>query len=280
MVLHIVNEDTMKAAIGKLKNEKLDPYTELTTECFKEGPQILMTLFAHFFQACHVHEYIRDDLLIARMVHLIKDRNGNISSMDNYRSIALSSIFFKIWDWVILLVYGDKLETGSMQFGFQKESGTELCTWTLLESIEYYVNRGSSAYVCYMDCTNAFNKVLHRKLLENICENGIHPIFSRLLLYAYQHQSAAVSWEGSLTEKFPIRNGVRRGAVLSPVLFNVYTSELFDILDKCGDGARIDEIYYGLFGYAYDLGLLSNTLEGLQRMLRVTEVYVCKRSQY
>ena len=60
---------------------------------------------------------------------------------------------------------------------------------------------------------------------------------------------------------------------MPPVLFNLYTSELFGILDKCGAGARIDELYYGLFVYADDLGLLSNTLEALQRMLETTEAY-------
>ncbi len=156
----MVSEDTVRKAIGKLKNEKSDPYTELTTECFKEGPEILMILLAHFFQACLVHEYLPDCLLIAKMIPLIKDKNGDVSSMDNYRSIALRSIFLKIWDCVILLVYGDKLEAGSMQFGFQSQSGTELCTWTLIEAIDYYVNRGSKAYVCYMDCSKAFDKVL------------------------------------------------------------------------------------------------------------------------
>ena len=167
------------------------------------------------------------------MIPLVKDQNGDTSSMDNYRSIALSSIFLKIWDWIILLVYGDRLDSGSMQFGFQKESGTEMCTWALLESIDYYVNRGSRAYVCYMDCTKAFDKVIHSKMFTKIHKSGIHPLFSRLLLYSYQNQSAAVSWEGTLSRRFTIRNGVRQGAVLSPVLFNFYTSELFEILRKC-----------------------------------------------
>ena len=232
-----------------------------------------MILLAHFFQACLVHEYFSDCLLIEKMIPLIKNKNGDVSSMDNYRSIALSSIFLKIWDCVILLVYGDKLEAGSMQFGFQSQSGTELCTWTLIEAIDYYVNRGSKAYVCYMDCSKAFDKVLHSKLFAKIHGSGIHPLFSRLLLYSYQHQSAAVSWEGSLSRRFLVRNGVRQGAVLSPVLFNFYTSELFSILSKCGAGARIDDLYYGLFGYADDLGLLSSTLEGLQTMLKETEKY-------
>ena len=145
-----IRDSVIRKAISKLKKEKSDPYTELTTECFKEGPEILMILLSHFFQACLIHEYLPDSLLIAKMIPLLKDSNGDISSMDNYRSISLSSIFLKIWDFVILILYGEKLDSGSMQFGFQAGSGTELCTWTLLEAVDFYVNRGSKAYVCLL----------------------------------------------------------------------------------------------------------------------------------
>ena len=69
---------------------------------------------------------------------------------------------------------------------------------------------------------------------------------------------------------FEIKNGVRQGAVLSPVLFNLYTSDLFKILSKLGPGARINSLYYGLFGYADDLALLCNSVSGLQEMLNAT----------
>ena len=114
--------------------------------------------------------------------------------------------------------------SGDMQFGFQKCSGTELCTWTLLESVEYYLNRGSIAYVTFMDCTKAFDKVEHSKLFEKIIRAKVHLLYSRLLLHTYRNQSMAVIWDGVLSKGFPIRNGVRQGAVLLPILFDIYNN--------------------------------------------------------
>ena len=53
----------------------------------------------------------------------------------------------------------------------------------------------------------------------------------------------------------------------------MYTIDLFTRLDKLGTGARIRGIFMGLFGYADDLALLCNTVEGLQRMLDETAEY-------
>ena len=147
-----------------------------------------------------------------------------------------------------------------------------MCTWTLLEAVNFYQNRGSKVYVTFMDCTKAFDKVRHSTLFTKILGVKIHPLIVRMLLFTYQNQSAQVCWGGQLSDPFPIRNGVRQGAVLSPILFNLYTSDLFEILEDNGngDGLRIEEDYHGIYGYADDLGLLSNTVMGLQRMLDKT----------
>ena len=220
-----------------------------------------------------VHNYVPKDILIAKIIPLVKDPNGDICSAENYRSISLSSIFLKILDRIMILLYGEKLKSDDLQFGFQKWSGTEVCTRTLLESIDYYLQRGSKAYVVFMDCSKAFDKVIHSKLFGKIFAADVHPLYIRMMIFIYRNQSGKVSWDGYESAEFPIKNGVRQGAVLSPVLFNMYTTELFNILDKLGCGARIRGIFFGLFGYADDLALMSNTVEGLQKMLDETAEY-------
>ena len=68
-------------------------------------------------------------------------------------------------------------------------------------------------------------------------------------------------------------NGVRQGAVASPIFFNVYTDELFDILRKSGFGCEIDTLYYGLIAYADDSALIAPSREALQKMLLICESY-------
>ena len=108
------SEDPVGDAIKNLKKNKSDPYTELSTACFTEGPYILLSVLAHFFRLCLIHSYFPDELLLAKIIPIIKDMNGDLSSIENYRSISLSSIFLKIWEWLVIILYGDKLKTNDL----------------------------------------------------------------------------------------------------------------------------------------------------------------------
>ena len=198
--LSMINDSVVLEAIKMLKQDKSDPFTDMTTNCLKEGTGLLVASITQLFQACAVHGYLPGELLIAKIIPLVKDPNGAVNSSENYRSICLSSIFLKIWDNIMLILFGDKLESVEMQFGFQKLAGTEMCTWALIESINFYTARGDRAYVCFMDCSKAFDKVNHGELFEKLIETKINPLFLRLLLYAYRHQKAKVSWEGIESE--------------------------------------------------------------------------------
>ena len=76
----------------------------------------------------------------------------------------------------------------------------------------------------------------------------------------------------------PVTNGVRQGAVSSPTLFSVYINDLFNILKQSGLGCKIQNCYFGCFGYADDLLLLSASRSGLQAMVKIAEEFAKSRS--
>ena len=72
-----------------------------------------------------------------------------------------------------------------------------------------------------------------------------------------------------MSHEFKVSNGVRQGAVSSPLLFSVYIDELFAQLQKSGIGCRLYGLYFGVVGYADDLLLLSASRSGLQSMVNL-----------
>ena len=101
-------------------------------------------------------------------------------------------------------------------------------------------------------------------------------IFLRLLIFSYQNQECLVKWNNSKSRKFSIKNGVRQGAVASPVFFSLYLDDIFDILRKSGYGCHIGRHFFGMAGYADDCALLSPDREGLQMMLNICKDYFDK----
>ena len=181
-------------------------------------------------------------------------------------------------DWVIIIQYGYLFGTNEFQFDFQQLSSTSLCSWMVSETIDYYLRNGSQVYGCLLDCTKAFDTVQHSKLFLKLVDARVPLVVIRLLICIYRNQTARVRWNSDLSEEFPIRNGVRQGAVISPLFFSFYMDSLFNQLSQSGSGCQIGEFYAGCFGYADDLFLLSPSRKGLQEMLDISEAYVKEHS--
>ena len=75
-----------------------------------------------------------------------------------------------------------------------------------------------------------------------------------------------VRWNGVESQLFNVNNGVRQGAVASPIFFNLYIDDLFSLLKNSGLGCTIDSFYYGFLGYADDGALLAPSRQALQQM--------------
>ena len=65
-MINQINESIVLEAIRRLKKDKTDPFSDLTTNCLKEGTGLLISAITQFFQACTVHEYFPGQLLVKR----------------------------------------------------------------------------------------------------------------------------------------------------------------------------------------------------------------------
>ena len=86
-------------------------------------------------------------------------------------------------------------------------------------------------------------------------------------------QETSANWQTIKSDSFRQLNGVKQGAILSPLLFCIYIDILLKNLETNGVGCHIGNYYYGVLGYADDIVLLSPTRKGLQEMLKTCEKY-------
>jgi len=87
-------------------------------------------------QRTHADDYIQSASMIAPIP---KGHNVNKSDSANFIGIALSSIFGKIQDNIILDRYHVQLMSCDRQFGFKPKSSINLCSMVLKETVTYYV---------------------------------------------------------------------------------------------------------------------------------------------
>ena len=80
--------------------------------------------------------------------------------------------------------------------------------------------------------------------------------------------------EKKFSEPFETNIGVRQGCVLSPLLFNIFLSDLEALLHDCGENVKIDNnMNISCVMWADDILILSETDEGLQRKLKELDKY-------
>ena len=109
------------------------------------------------------------------------------------------------------------------------------------------------------DLSKVFDMVDWKELFKILIRRGVNPIFLRILLYIYRYQQCDVKWNSSHSYRFSIRNGVRQGAVSSPLLFSVYINDLIVLLRESGFGCHIGGLFVGCLGYADDILLFSDS---------------------
>jgi len=220
-----------------------------------------------------VHGFVPDEFNFVCITPVPKNKSGNLSNSDNYRAIALSSVFGKVLDLIIMKRYNKLLNTSELQFGFKSKRSTGMCTMVLKEVIDYYVSNGSTVYCTMLDATKAFDRVDYGKLFGLLIERKLPPVVIRLLLCVYVNCVAAVRWNGSISAKFLVKNGVRQGGILSPLLFCVYFDDLLCMLEQSGVGCYMGSMFLGSLAYADDVSLVSPSQNAMHCMLNVCEHY-------
>ena len=259
-------------ALAQLKLGKAAGPDGLTIEAFLFGGPSIRLHLSILFNLFLLYGYVPLDFCKSTIIPLVKCKSGDLSDANNYRAIALSNSVSKILESLLLsYIYSDNV-ADEYQFGFKSKHSTASCTHVLKQVINYYRNRGSHVFTCFIDFQKAFDNVdywlLFYKLINSDSSPKLH-VAARLLAFWYSHQQTSVLWQDTLSAPFTIHNGVRQGSLLSPFLFRFYIRDLIDKITNLNCGC----IYYGIklnmLAYADDMVLLAPSWFGLQSMLNI-----------
>ena len=124
-------------------------------------------------------------------------------------------------------------------------------------------------YFCFMDYTQAFDYVDHKKLWEILQEMEIPDHLTCLLRNLYTGQQATVRIRHGTTDWFQIGEGVCQDCVLSPCLFSLYAEYIMQNagLDEAQAGIKIARRNIKNLRYADDTTLTAKSKEVLKSLL-------------
>ena len=169
-----------------------------------------------------IHGTVTFSLLACAFFPLIKSSLKDPADAGSYRAIAGSSLILKLFEKVMLLVWGHLLGTDSLQFGFKADTSTTQCSWLVQEVMGQYLRNGTNPIMTVLDCSKAFDTCRFSTMFTKFLDTGMPPIVDRTLMFMYEQHFAWVKWGQSVSSRFGIRNGTRQGSMASPALWSVY----------------------------------------------------------
>ena len=147
-------------AVRHLKMQKAAGLDAIQPKHVKYGGGMLALYLSISVTMFLRHSFVPHQFLSSVIVPIIKDRCGDITDMNNYRGIAISSVKSKVLDLVLLDRIEKLLITNEIQFGFKRKHSCADCSFLLKSAVDYYLNRGhDKGFVCALDLSKAYDRV-------------------------------------------------------------------------------------------------------------------------
>ena len=113
-----------------------------------------------------------------------------------------------------------------VQFGFTPMRSTTLQLLRLAETISTGFNNQQSTVAIFLDIHKAYDSTWHQGLLYKLRTLQFSLPIQRILVSYLDHHTFQVREENALSSTCPMRAGIPQGAVLSPLLYNLYTADV------------------------------------------------------
>ena len=162
-----------------------------------------MCLFQEFFLNGSICSTLKTGIILP----LLKGNGAKANNKENYRGITLFPTPCKIYKIILL----NRLENytshnqyfSEMQFGFQEGAGCTEASFTILETINHMLERGSKIFGCFLDVRKAFDTVWIDGLLYKLfTELGIKGRMWVAIKDLHTDVKAQVLYSGLLSRSF------------------------------------------------------------------------------
>jgi hypothetical protein len=197
------------------------------------------------------------DMRDANIVTLYKGK-GDRGDCNNYRGISLLSIVGKLFGRVVLSrlqQLADRVYPES-QCGFRAQRSTTDMIFTLRQIQEKCREQKTPLIVAFVDLNKAFDTVSREGLYSVLEHIGCPPKLMSIIKSFHEGMQGAVVFDGTVSDPFFMRRGVRQGCVLAPTLFGIFFSLL--LKTAFGDDQQGIHLHTRADGKLYNVSLLKS----------------------
>ena len=273
-------EPELDAALHRMRHRRAPGPDQAPVELWKFAPRHFRLQLLEHYNQVFAQASSPKTWSLAHVIMIFKGKKKDPKLPSSYRPISLVNTVYKIYAAMLHARLRDHIDTrlSPVQYGFRSGRSTSTPLFILRRLFEIHERHGLSFYVLFLDWAQAFDTVSHSSLSISLARIGVPEHFIQAIMAIYSTAAFAVKDGQVYSERKPFRRGIRQGCPLSPYLFIIVLSVLFE------DTYQQYATQYGRrhtvfthdspltdIEYADDTLLLSRTATSMNRFLHILQ---------
>jgi hypothetical protein len=252
---------------------------KLAKDLFRFLPFFLFFLL--FVNFCFFAHWTPDAWRIAEIFVLYKGK-GDPCSPDSYRGISLCSIFAKVYERLLmtrlLAWWKSQRRSSNSQFGFRLGSSTLDAVFVLRNLIHFTCRQHRlPLHAAFIDLRKAFPSISRVHMFAHLRKIGVPTPLLLAIRSFYVLNAARLRVGNCLSRPFLVSLGLLEGSILSPLLFVIVFSFVWDILapndfPDPDSPQSLDLNGLWILAFADDLVILSPSRSRLAEALKTIDI--------
>ena len=232
---HFMLYNDVLESINAIKPKNSEGYDRIPQRIILDGVKYLAHPLSVLFNKIYTQKQLPEQWLVAKIIPIFK--KGIKRNIDNYRPIANLCSTTKVFENLILkrimqIQTENNVDiTRSNQHGFKKKKSTLTAGLELQSILARAVDNNQYALMCSLDLSAAFDLVNVELLLKRLKIIGLPDDVVGLIKCWLSLRYSYVSVSGSSSYIYTSDIGIIQGSSLGPLLYAIYVSPIFDIIN-------------------------------------------------
>lgn len=232
---YFIDIESLGRKFRKLNNKKSSGIDGIPNIVLKHIPLKVIRAYTILFNNLLNYRIFPTHWKKAKVIAILK-KDKDSSNPLNYRPISLLPNISKVYEMVIndaiLKVCNHNNTLPENQFGFRFRHSTVHAINKLTSDICWALNDNKCVGACLIDLEKAFDSVWHEGLIVNLIQKNFPHYLIEIIRNMICNRTFITSiGETTSSTEFPLRNGLQQGTVNSPILFNIFTSNVLKLFN-------------------------------------------------